>query len=248
MDLVNEYNQKTAETYRAVWEHNLAENLPYIKSSGFHLTKTTDSVIIIGAGPSLDHTLDQLRELCLSPGASFSLWCVDTAVRPLMRAGIRPDLVVTIDPQKDPRHLVRGVINIPLVAYTTSNPDIIKWHTGEKHFINNAAVLDGEENILVDHLPVLGSGGNVATVALALAEHVGYDQIMLVGVDLAADFGQAYAKGCLREGLPPVELGFGGLRLARNWVESFLVSHPKVKLINVTRFGVKFKGAKNVLI
>lgn len=243
MDLVNEYNQKTAETYRALWGHNLVSNLPYIKLWGFHLEKTSDSVIIVGAGPSLDYALNMLKVHPLA-----SIWCVDTAVKPLVRAGIKPDLVVTIDPQKDLRHFVGKVKNVPLVAYTTSNPDIIKWHDGEKHFINNAAVLDGEENILVDLLPVLGSGGNVATVALAVAENIGYKEIMFVGVDLAADFGQSYATGCLREGLPPVELGYGGLRLARNWVESFLVSHPKVKLINVTRFGVKFKGAKNVLI
>ena len=135
-----------------------------------------------------------------------------------------------------------------MIAYATSNPEVMQWHTGQKHFINNPACIVAElAEINNKNLPLIGSGGNVSTIALSFAEYVGYTDIVLVGVDLLASFGKSYAEGCLRCGISPKEVT-NGFDFAKTWVEDFIKAKSHVKLTNLTRYGVFFKGARNILI
>ena len=52
--------------------------------------------MIVGAGPSLD---DSLAALARSRDRAVVL-AADTALRPLLAAGIRPDIVAAVDPQR----------------------------------------------------------------------------------------------------------------------------------------------------
>ena len=55
------------------------------------------SAILVSAGPSLDNNI---RDLLKAEGKMFII-AVDTAIRPLLREGVVPDLFITVDPDKD---------------------------------------------------------------------------------------------------------------------------------------------------
>lgn len=62
----------------------------------------TCPVLVLGAGPSLDDTLDGLRPLfqaTRSTERAFRIVCVDTALPAVLARGIEPDLVVALEAQ-----------------------------------------------------------------------------------------------------------------------------------------------------
>src|SRR3546814_14053336 len=61
-------------------------------------------VFVIATGPSLEQHFERLRGLN-SQAERPLLICVDTAYRPLITQGIRPDIVVSIDQRISARHL-----------------------------------------------------------------------------------------------------------------------------------------------
>lgn len=252
MDTVKDYNDRTYKAYHEIWTRNLEHNRQYFDKAIIPLRyERADTAVLVGAGPSLDASMEKMRTILNSEFIPSTMYCTDTAIRPVVRAGMRPHMIVTIDPQKDRRHFVGAVRHTPLIAYTTSNPDVLDWHEGDKGFINNALCLqEGMQEFFVDddRFPLFGSGGNVATVALAYLEWLGYTKVILFGVDLWADMNRTYASGCLREGLPATDIGIGGMRIARNWIESFLASNKHVSLVNVTRYGLNIKGAENIRV
>lgn len=187
-----------------------------------------DPVILCGAGPSLDTLLPELR------GAQDRAWLValDTAVRPLMAAGIVPDLVVSIDPSPlNGRHL----LNLPgrqrpwLVAETSLDPRAIAAFSGRLFAcrINRADPWPWLEGTGTTPTKVR-AWGSVLTTACDLVTNMGASRIAFAAIDLAYTNGQPYCRGtsfeadwveqCRVQGLPTVE-DVWAERLSRNVVE-----------------------------
>ncbi len=85
---------------------NTLKNLPAIASEGdvdaLKGAFTDVPAIVVGAGPSLDRNLDLLRRA----SSRSIIIAVDTALRPLLTAGIVPHVVVAVDPSElNARHL-----------------------------------------------------------------------------------------------------------------------------------------------
>lgn len=246
MDVQEKLNKTVRDAQGALWIKNIEANRKYIDES-VPMVKTARVCIIVGAGPSLTDCMEYLRYA--RENLDVFIICVDTAIRPMLKAGITPDAIISIDSKKDIRHFIGKSKDLPLIAYTTSNPAVLEWHKGKKTFINHSICLENKDpHLLIKGLPLLGSGCNVATVALAYAAHIKYRKIVFVGVDLSADVGLSYAQGCLRENLPVEQLGVRELRIAKLWVESFLRDNWKIKLTNITRYGLRIEGADNKLI
>ncbi|MCL2184537.1 MAG: DUF115 domain-containing protein [Treponema sp.] len=58
-----------------------------------------DAVLVLGAGPSLDEILQELKNLKNVANRSFKIICVDTCLRSLLERNIIPDLVVILESQ-----------------------------------------------------------------------------------------------------------------------------------------------------
>src|SRR5262245_60352828 len=100
-------NEEARKKFAGGYLLNTLTNLPTVASeadAGALSDLFTDiPAIVIGAGPSLDATLAAIRDL----QDRALLISVDTAVRPLLAAGITPHLVVSVDPsEENARHLV----------------------------------------------------------------------------------------------------------------------------------------------
>ena len=138
---------------------------------------------IVGAGPSLDKNIDELKR---AKGKGFIIAC-DTAVRPLLAHGIVPDLYVLVDGLK-PVHLIKaeGTETIPLLTSVTATYGFLDQNKAIKIFYN-------ENELLVNKLfyqngkslATMPCGGSVATSAFAFAYLIGMKNIVLVGQDLA---------------------------------------------------------------
>ena len=139
-------------------------------------------------------------ELKKAVGKAFII-AVDTAIKPLVKAGIIPDMFAMLDGKK-PLELVEveEVREIPMVAYVTGAKSIFNYHMGKKFFLDenyryvqDLFAMNGKE---IYQLP---GGGSVATLAFSLVCHLGFDKIILVGQDLAFTGNKSHADGTFKE-------------------------------------------------
>lgn len=152
-------------------------------------------VVIAAAGPSLDRALPDIA--CARDRAL--VLAVDTAARPLLGAGIAPDLIVALDPSEvNATHLadLPPCPDTPLVAEGSLDPHALAGFHGRTLFFRVA-----------DHHPwpwlrslghdchPLRAWGSVLTTAFDLALTMGADPIVFVGADLAFTDGRPYARG-----------------------------------------------------
>jgi hypothetical protein len=155
--------------------------------------------IVVAAGPSLDANLPHLRRLA----DRALIVAVDTTLRPLRAAGIRPHVVVAVDPSElNARHLL-GIDHTRgswLVSEGSIDPRVFPQFAGRVFAFK-----------VSDHQPwpwlrdhgfdrgTLRAWGSVLTTAFDLAIEAGCDPIVFAGADLAYTDGLHYARGTMNE-------------------------------------------------
>jgi len=172
--------------------------------------------IVVGAGPSLDRALCHLREA----QHNAIIVTVDTALRPLLNAGVSPHLVVALDPgEANTRHLW----NLPpcddtfLVAEASMTPIALDHFRGRTFLFT---VSDHQPwSWLAAHGQTRGklrAWGSVLTSAYDLALRLGCDPVAFVGADLSFTNNQPYARGVAYEE-DWRRLGDWGVPLEQHW-------------------------------
>lgn len=184
---------------------NQMKNLRYI-CDGYHtrcLVKTvpySGPAVLVSAGPSLNKNIEELRA---AKNRAFIL-AVDTAVKPLIKAGIYPDAICTIDPMK-PLDLLnlKESEYIPIIAPATANYELIEHQKGKKIFYNDGHIIAPRIYWCVGKsLPMVSTGGSVACSAFSLLYKLGFDTIILMGQDLAFTGNRSHADGTFKEVMP----------------------------------------------
>ena len=178
---------------------NTLQNLPAIaeEPSVSRLVNAAPhcAAVVVAAGPGLDAALPALRE---AQDAALII-AVDTALRPLLHAGVVPHVVVAVDPSEaNGRHL----LDLPpcpdtcLVAEASLEPIALEAFRGRTFLFS-----------VSDHQPWpwlhaagrepgrLRAWGSVLTTAFDLALTMGCDPIAFVGADLAYSGGRPYCRG-----------------------------------------------------
>ncbi len=199
-DQIIEYN--TNNKYNTVVTKNLLYNAKYL-CDGYKTTQLVDVIprdipgIVVAAGPSLNRNINNLKK---AKGKAFII-AVDTALKPLLKQGIMPDMFVLVDPKK-PLDLVslEAVKTIPLLTSISASSDILQFHTGMKFFYNEG-YLFAEKILLKSSLKIgkVECGGSVATAAFSLLYKIGINHIILVGQDLAYTNNKSHADGTFHE-------------------------------------------------
>ncbi len=194
--------------FEKLWMKNIIANTVFYTETQTESTERTKAPnpfikyripgILVSAGPSLKDSLPLLREL---QDRSFLL-AADTALKVLLKNGVRPHAVFTLDAQKHSRFHFLGedLSGITLFADIVAdpvllrivNPDTIIFSVTAR-FVQDAAgnmrreVTPGSEFFeeFSDSLISLQSGGSVATTAFDLLRNLGVSEICLIGQDLA---------------------------------------------------------------
>lgn len=184
---------------------NFYHNVQYIRTGykAFQLLGVIPSDIpafVVSAGPSLNKNIKELKR---AKNKSFII-AVDTAVKPLLREGIVPDMFATLDGIK-PLELVETerAKELPLLTMVTAANAIMDYHTGKKFFYDEGYryiwdlfEMNGKK---LEGFPI---GGSVATLAFSMVCHLGFRKIIFVGQDLAYTDNKSHADGTFQNAMP----------------------------------------------
>ena len=150
--------------------------------------------IIVSAGPSLDKNVKELRR---AQGKAFII-VVDAALRTVLREGIWPDMVCTIDPESPDRFFenldLRGVI---WSCARLTRPQVMEDYGGTIFYQGGFTPGWNREvsNELGYAFPEMQSGGCVTSEAFLVAIYLGFKKLVLVGQDMAFTDGLSHTSG-----------------------------------------------------
>ncbi|MBR3516839.1 MAG: DUF115 domain-containing protein [Lachnospiraceae bacterium] len=208
--------------------------------------------IVVSAGPSLDDSLEFLRER----KGEYGIIAVNTVLRRLFREGIRPDLVAAADQYVQMREHIEGIgeqtDGIPLVAERRLNWQYLQQYRGPVCFVRS----EDEENASEE---VWSFSGSVAGLALETAVRLGAKKVYLVGQDLAYPDGKTYAEGmpyhadaesrgsvlvpAVHGGMVPTSEAFCWFRMG---LEEQIARYDQVEFFNLSKNGALIRGCKEL--
>lgn len=218
-------------------------------------TQPGREIYVIATGPSLEQHFDALREIRQRTQRPLFI-AVDTAYQPLMRNGITPDLVVSLDQRISFRHLPEGGSQgIDLVYFPMIDPQVLGAWEGKRYVAYSPSQMYARIRQEVSRAELYASG-SVIHPAIDLAVKMGSLSITLFGADFAFPMNKTHA------GWKDGELGptFGE---ARHWVvdghgqrvrtqlnfrsylielERYIARHPQVRFYNTSRAGALIAG------
>lgn len=258
------------------WKENIFENLPDIINSpsiaSFFGKFSGFPAVIVAAGPSLSKNI---MKLILVKGKCLII-AVDTAVRPLLACGVEPDVVVSIDSQKENHLHLKGVA-LPKALYALNPvvyPGIVKEHSGVKAFMSYPEPVFEWIEDMIGERGTVRAGGSVATSAFDLAVKLKCSPIIFVGQDLAFTGGKTHAVGTNQDMLGRSllsEMGGDGVFAddgSENYLErtslfgapaksalkmeawrhwfELIIAHEQVIVFNATEGGIPVAGAENI--
>lgn len=214
--------------------------------------------ILVSAGPSLNKNIMELKK---AKNRAFII-AVDTAIKPLLKAGIEPDIMIMVDGVK-PKELfeIEGAESIPLIMSISSSSEVANYHKGKKFFFaEGEAYIDQIFSCVGQNFYGLETGGSVATNAMSLLVNLGYSTIILVGQDLALTGNKTHADGTFKDKMDIIDTsraimvdGYYGdkvptrqdFRLYLEWFNSYIKSVKDMKditIIDATEGGARIEG------
>ncbi|MEM7682621.1 MAG: 6-hydroxymethylpterin diphosphokinase MptE-like protein [Planctomycetota bacterium] len=151
--------------------------------------------VLVAAGPSLVKNVDRLRDPALRQ--RVVVIAVQTALRPLLERGIRPDFVTALDYSaictRFYEDLPDRLDDVTLVVEPKVNPAVVDAYPGPVRSVPN----EFADKLLEDPQPRINlpGGATVAHLSFYLARHLGCDPITFIGQDLAFSHGLYYCPG-----------------------------------------------------
>lgn len=205
--------------------------------------------IVVSAGPSLAKNKHLLKEV---KGKAL-IMVVDTAISHVMSMGVEPDVILTVDFNKDYKYFEGfDIKHIPLVVEPDSSYKIIDQVKPENIIFcgTDVALWTNMIRKQGSNLEFLDVGGSVATVAIAVAIKWGFKKIMLIGQDLAFTGGAMHIGEDVQEydfstgnysyvkGINDEELVTRADYLSYlKWIERMAYTHSDVEIIDATEGG-----------
>lgn len=244
--------------------NSLQNMLPFIKSKSImdfnRLCPKDVPAFVVASGPSLNKNIEELKR---AKGKSLIV-AVDSAIPTLLRNDIVPDLFVTLDSKKDIRHTEdERSHTIPCFCELESNAAIVAKQTGALFFMNDMSpyvnAFINPRDIIV---PPFSTGGSVANSACAILLSMGFNNIILVGQDLAYTDNKTHASGTVGASRNTdvgeledimVDAYYGGkikssneFILYKKWFEEAIINNPEATIVDATEGGALIRGAINM--
>ena len=195
-------NVATTLVITARTTENQARNLAHYAAGpgtdSLHRAAEGRPAVCVAAGPSLAKN----AHLLCHPGLRGRVVVIaaQTALKPLLQRGVRPDYVTALDYSPINVRFYEGLPPLPdvtLVAEAKAYPAVIDGFPGPVRLIPSTFANDLLRGSGLDdrQRTPLRSGSTVAHLSLYLAEHLACEPIVLVGQDLAFSDGLYYCPG-----------------------------------------------------
>ncbi len=255
--------------YQKHWICNCIYNLPQVirtvnllqEGKGAFRNKPA---MIIGAGPSLDEDIENIRQIKQS-GTAY-LFTIGSAVNTLLEKGILPDATFSYHPD-DKNMLVfqkivdENITSLPLVFGSSVNYKSLARYPGPKaHAITNQDTLapfylrgkDGKSPDSVTDAP------SIVSITFQVLYRLGFNPIIFAGQNLAYKEGKHYAEGISygrskklnSQNAIEVQDVYGKVAYTtptfnemRKNLESYICSYTDLQVLNTTKGGANISGA-----
>ncbi len=195
-----------SRTYR-----NLSLNLPSY-AAGATVNALTGAAkgfpaVCIGAGPSLAKNVRLLTDA--EARSRVVVISAQTMLKPLLDLGVRPDFVTALDYHEISKRFYEGLPPLPdvtLVVEPLVNPTVLDHYPGPVRVTINGFLdlLLGDQARPITPMP---PGATVSHLSFYLAQHLGCDPIILMGMDLGFSHGLYYFPGTAIHEVWAPELG-----------------------------------------
>lgn len=193
------YNVNTINLFAIQWQLNSFMNMRNIvndKSLEELFLKYTEPVVIASGGPSLVKQLELIKEY----RNKMILICAGTTINTLLKYGVTPDYVVSIDGGEINYSHYTDVKDVETkLLYTPTNHRKIRdnfKNTGYVFIPGGLSTLKKYyEYNTKKNLPIILGGGSVAHYAFTIAKKITTGPIALIGQDLAYTNGMSHADG-----------------------------------------------------
>lgn len=258
-------NYRTGMLFQRNIVENIFHNIRYV-CDGYHTKKLSEVIpydgaaILVAAGPSLNKNIKELKR---AKNRVF-IAAVDTALKPLIKEGIMPDIFITIDPKK-PLDLfdIEGAEQLPMVAPVDANYKALEQHKGKKIFFDDGTLI--ARNIFQMNGKTflnVATGGSVACNGFSLLYKMGFETVILVGQDLAYTDNKSHADGTFQDKMPKMDTEnmimvkgnyqdkvptLQNLQLYLEWFEDYIEGAKKngsFRVVNATEGGAYIEGTE----
>ena len=269
-----EVGWETTLRYTDINAKNTFYNLPHLYE-GYNvadlcgLLPADIPAIIVSAGPSLNKNILDLKKAV----GKACIIATDTAMKPLLNAGIVPNMFVIVDGLK-PAVLFehKDLSKAAMVTMTGVSIEPMKMHKGKKFFYNSGSMF--ENQILTElsekeqknrMLTNLATAGSVATSAYSLAVVMGAKNVILVGQDLAMTGNRTHADGTFQDKMDCIDTDSGeyfeidavsggkvltraDFKLYLDWFEKCIREWKGITTIDATEGGALIHGSKQMTL
>jgi uncharacterized Rossmann fold enzyme len=178
-----------------LWIRNIQRTLPLLPLANPPADLNRDTVVVCGAGPSLEKSVGFMREV----RERVTIVAVDTALPVLHAHGLAPDIVVALEGQLYNAYDFLPVSdrNYILISDLTASAHVVQMHRkvtwtlsmfDSTAFVKRVATLPG----IFAVLPPLGS---VGVAAVDIAQRLSSGRVLLSGLDFAVQPGKTHARG-----------------------------------------------------
>lgn len=175
--------QMSNNTFGTLMKENFKYNIDNNDSSinFLHDQYIGKLAFLISAGPSLVSSVNILGKI---QEKAFVL-CVGSALNVLLENNIVPDAVIITDPSPLVIKQISEVDYDGVLFYlATAHHEMTLTHAGERFIIFQEGYSLSEDFAKTHDIPLLETGGSVATTAFSLLEYMGFEKICLFGQDL----------------------------------------------------------------
>lgn len=188
-------NTRTVSKFGQSWSANLIRNLPALaESRNLHEMRISGvkDAVVVAAGPSLDKNVDKLRKIQRNVFIVAALRSLPV----LQAAGVEPDLVVQLDAESDavadslllePNYKIKNFLFEPTISpgFLKLNREQTIWSLGQHFF---------DVHEFFASRPTPFNVPSVSIYCLCLCHYLKFQNICIIGQDLAASDGQQYAE------------------------------------------------------
>ena len=246
-------------------QQNTFENMPHMATSpdvGELAGQFDDTpFIVVGAGPSLDESIDFLKKV----QDKAIIVTSNSPYRKLINSGVKPHLVITADPLSPTLAGFQNVSldEVPLACPFSAYPEIVRRFSGRiLSWVTFSPIVDALKEYMGEKpgTPIMEQG-TVSGCVLDLSRVLGCKKVMFIGQDMCvrSDWNYYTDDSSYSDSGSHYTSKMDGHRLAGNTLdevivegrlfvylktfEKFISANQSVEYRNLAATGVKVKGA-----
>ena len=160
------------------------ENLPKyptFKTKNFYNLFENSSILILGAGPSLNKNIEWLKK----NKNNYTLIAMGATLKTLIKHNITPDLIISVDPDEVIQfqfsdEVLDKITHIPFLTSSATHQSVLKKINPKNIFLFEVMATFKKSSVSI-------SGFSVGEVALHISAILGANNVYMLGTDLAMD-------------------------------------------------------------